>query len=256
MKLACQTITWGNTITENLPEILRAVAAAGYSGVEIGFRHLAPRAAAEVRDLAAAEGLTLAATHLGGNLEDTAQAEHEQGMIGAVLDYAAVTGTRLVMYSGLRYQDDDQLARDIAMINRAARLCAERGVALLYHNHNWEFENGHRVMNALLDNAVPELGLCPDVGWVARGGVDVLPWLKRVADRIGAVHFKDFGSLDEGVHTVELGEGLVPLADVADWLKSRDTDLWVIAEQDTSALPPAEAARRNAAFLKHVFGQS
>jgi sugar phosphate isomerase/epimerase len=250
MKIACQTITWGNTISEKLPEIFREVSGAGYGGVEVGYRHLSGHEAGWVRGELEAAGLALVGIHVGGILEDRGQAEHEQGMIGEVLDFAGETGTRLVMYSGLK--EVDRLEQDIAVLNRAAVVCAERGVRLLFHNHNWEFANGQTVMKALLGGAVPELGLCPDVGWAAYAGVDLPVWLGEVKARLGAIHFKDFGRLGDGLEIVGLGNGKVPLAEVAAWVRKEVPDLWVIAEQDTAEIEPAEAARRNAAFLGRV----
>lgn len=253
VRIACQAITWGDGIGEKLTEILPAMAAAGYEGAEIGFRHIQSVPAERTRGLLVENGLELAASHVGGNLEDIGQAQREQGMIDSVLDYLEKTETRYLMYSGLRYENDEQLAADIEMIGRAARQCAERGVQLLYHNHNWEFEANHRVMNRLLEQAPQELGLCPDVGWVAKAGVDVISWLDSVADRIGAVHFKDFATLETGMDPAILGTGAAPLTDVAAWVRRSLNDIWVVAEQDSADIPAADAAKQNAEFLTSVF---
>jgi sugar phosphate isomerase/epimerase len=168
----------------------------------------------------------------------------------------------MLMYSGLRYENTRQLADDLAMLNRSAEACAARGVQVLYHNHHWEFEDNGRVIDAVLTDGSPTLGLCPDVGWICKAGVDLTAFLDRAADRIlprdgraGAVHLKDFASPEPSLDTVELGEGIVPLADVARWLDSNagDADLWLIAEQDKSALSPAEAVTKNATYCKKTF---
>lgn len=256
-KIACQTITWGEEQRNNFPTVFEQVARAGYAGVEIGFRHIRQTKPADLADMLDRQGLVLVASHIGGNLFDSEQAGRERSMIDEILDYLDQMGARLLMYSGLRYESDQQLATGINMLNRAAEQAAARGISLLYHNHDFEFAAGGKVVDALLNNTVDALGWCPDIGWVMKGGADPVEFLERIGDRIGAVHFKDFatdGSAEERkVDTVGLGEGVAPLDEAAEWLKRNKSGLWVIAEQDRASIPPGEAAAKNGAYLKRLF---
>ncbi len=254
LRPACQCITWGDRLGDRLEEILPVVEAAKYEGVELGFRHIRHVPPQDLRTRLQTSGLSLTSTHMGGNLEDAAQAEGERRILDEILDYLQQAGAGLLMYSGLRYQSDQQFENDFAMLNRSAECCAERGVRLLYHNHNWEFEENGRVMQALLTRASPALGLCPDLGWVHKGGEDVLGFLEQARDRIGGVHFKDFATRKPGLDTVILGTGCVPLREAAAWLRAHTDDLWVIAEQDKYEGDPADAAKANGAFLVEVLG--
>jgi sugar phosphate isomerase/epimerase len=253
-KLGCQTITFGADQDKDFPAVFAAVARAGYSGVELGFRHIAEIAPAELQRMLAAEGLALAGSHIGGNLEDTDQAEGEKKILDQILDYLNAMAVDVLMYSGLR-GEGDELRAQIDMLNKAALACRARGVHLCYHNHDWEFADGERIMGTLLEHAVPELAFGPDVGWVYRGGKDVIEFLDSVRDRVAYMHYKDFAGLaGERTNFVTLGEGGAPLAEVTEWCKHNTPDIWVIAEQDRSELPPAEAVARNSAYLKSVFG--
>jgi len=255
-KLACQTITWGEGQRNEFPTVFEQVARAGYAGVEIGFRHIREIKPADLAVMLDRQGLMLVASHIGGNLFDTQQAGRERSMMDETLDYLEQMGTKLLMYSGLRYESDEQLATGIDMLNRAAQQAATRGVRLLYHNHDFEFAAGGKVVDALLNDTVDALGWCPDIGWVMRGGADVVEFLDKIKDRIGAVHFKDFAGDGSGeqrkVDTVVLGEGVAPLDEAAEWLKRNKSGLWVIAEQDRADVPAGEAAARNAAYLKRA----
>ena len=206
----------------------------------------------------AAEGVDLAIVARGQEaLEETAaelRRESERRVIDAVLDYLEPLGARLVMYSGLRYESDGQLASDLAMLNRSAERCAERGVRLLYHNHNWEFADGARVMRAVLEDGCPALGLCPDVGWVMKGGRDAVEFLEGAGERVGALHFKDFATAGGEVDTVLLGTGVAPLREAGRWAMRAMDGGWMIAEQDRAEGDPAEAVAANGAFLRGVFG--
>jgi inosose dehydratase len=93
--------------------------------------------------------------------------------------------------------------------------------------------------------------------------------LKRFADRIWYIHFKDchpevaarsraegwdyFESVRHGVFC-ELGKGCVDFPTVAAWLEGRPDLQWGIVEQDV--LPgmgkPMESARRNRKYLRSI----
>ncbi len=251
--IACQTITWGNEQSTFLPRVFDEVKAAGYGGIEIGFRHVKPRAPADIRRMLDERGLTLAALHVGGNLLDADQAGRERSTLDLALDYLDAMDAKLLMYSGLRFQDDEQFARDFMALSTAAEKCASRGTRLLYHNHNWEFEGSAQVIEALIEKGSRQLGFCPDVGWVMKGGWKIVPFLEQIRDRLGAIHFKDFATDGPGCDTVVLGTGFAPLVEAAEWVKSNTEGMWVIAEQDNADVPAGEAAAKNAAFLKSLF---
>lgn len=253
IQLGCQTITFGGNQNQDFPAVFAAVARAGFAGVELGFRHIADIAPEKLTQMLAAEGLALAGSHIGGNLEDTAQAEGEKKILEQILDYLNAMDVGVLMYSGLRQRGEELLA-DIDMLNRAAATCKERGVQLCYHNHDWEFADNEEIIGTLVKRAAPELGLCPDVGWVHKGGKDVIEFLDSVRDRVAYAHFKDFAGVGaERLDFVELGKGVVPLRDAAEWFKRNTTDIWIVAEQDKSDLPPAEAVAQNGAYLSSLF---
>ena len=62
-----------------------------------------------------------------------------------------------------------------------------------------------------------------------------------------------FSEDDEGYGQV-VGEGIVPLAKAAEWVRARLPEIWSVAEQDRTKLEPAEAVRRNGLFLRKSFG--
>jgi len=255
IQLGCQTITFGGNQNEDFPAVFAAVARAGFAGVELGFRHIADIAPEKLAQMLAAEGLALAGSHIGGNLEDTAQAEGGKKILDSVLDYLNAMDVGILMYSGLRGQGDE-LLEQIDMLNRAAATCQGRGVRLCYHNHDWEFADDEGIMRALMERAVPELGVCPDVGWVHKGGKDVIEFLDSVRERVAYAHFKDFAGVgSERLDFVELGKGVVPLLDAAEWFKQNASDVWIVAEQDKSDLPPAEAVAQNGAYLSSLFAR-
>ncbi len=160
------------------------------------------------------------------------------------------------MYSGLRFENEAQFARDANVYQRTAKACLDHGMRLYYHNHDFEFDNGGKVINGLLALKDPEVELCVDVGWVVKGGEDVLAFLKRAKKHVGVIHAKDFasGKTDPKVSDiVPLGQGIVPFAKIAELFKDCSKEMWVVAEQDFAAAHPEQAVAANAKFLHKVF---
>lgn len=258
MNIGCQTITFGEDQRDRFDAVFDTVAKAGYTGVEIGYRRIAGYDFARLEDQLASRGLTLFASHIGGNLEDAVQAADERSLLDTVLDDLERLGVGVLMYSGLNFEDDEQFTRDVAMINRSANIARDRGVELLYHNHNWEFLNDQRVFRGLLESGGDALGFCPDVGWIFKGGVPIIDTLDSIRGRIGVVHFKDFaspgtGAVPEVLDTVEFGDGMVPLGEVASWVRKYAPDAWVVAEQDRSAIEAGETVIKNGRYLQSLF---
>lgn len=257
--IACQTITFGPNQNERFPEIFGAIREAGYTGVEIGYRHLVGISPDDLRVSLSGSGLCLTATHVNGDLFETG--ESGRALIDDVIDYVHTAGGKRILYSGLQWESADQFARDFEMVNTAARKCAEQETQLCYHNHDHELREipvsdaaeGRTLFDVIIDASTPELRFCPDVGWIHKGGVDIPGLLDRVRDRLSAIHYKDFATLDPVVDTVPLGTGCVPLKTVTTWLRKNIRGIWVIAEQDIARVSPEDAVRRNASYLRKSF---
>lgn len=255
LALGCQTITWGDDQKQFLSRVFDATKAAGYEGVEIGFRHIRDTPPATLEQMLAGRGLELIATHIGGNLENTGQAAAERSILDEILTYLSAMGVTRLMYSGLKYEDDEQFRSDLEMLRRSAEACEARGVALLYHNHDWEFHRDGKVLEALINET--SVHFCPDVGWVMKGGADTVALLDRLGDRVGAIHLKDFATSTPGeLDTVMLGEGVAPLKEAAEWAAANRPGLWLIAEQDKADEPTERVIERNAAFARSILRDS
>lgn len=250
-KLACHTITFGENQKEGLDAVFGAIASSGYSGLEIGIRHIREIQPAELRVLLDKHNLHMVATHIGGNLLDRSQADSESEILDVVLNILEHTGSKYLMYSGLKDREPDLVAAEIERLNWAAAACQKQGVQLLYHNHHWEFIDGVSTWETLIATASSAVKLCPDIGWLHKAGIDLVEFLQTYHKRIGVIHFKDFASLDPDlVDTVYLGDGIVPLQRAAAWIEANMSDTWLISEQDFCEGDPVDAIRANANFFR------
>jgi sugar phosphate isomerase/epimerase len=251
LKTSLQTITWGDPQHHLFDGIFELAAECGFRGLEIGYRRLSAIDTGDMQALLEKYGLVVNASHIGGNLADLGQADGERDDLDAILIRLYALKIPYLLYSGLNEADDDVLDASIRSLNQAAQQCADRGIMLLYHNHDWEFADRRRIWNRLLQRVDSRIGFAPDLGWMVKAGEDLDTVLQELEGRIRVLHFKDFISREPGQNTCHLGEGIIDFGPAWRWLASRTgQDLWITAEQDNAADADA-ACVVNGAYLRH-----
>ena len=114
-----------------------------------------------------------------------------------VLDEASALGIGILidpMVGPERWGSADEVARTAEKLNVAAQKAAERGMRVGYHNHSQEFHHSfdgvsaYETFVAQLDDAIV---LELDVYWAQVGGQDVGALVRRLGDRVVALHVKD-----------------------------------------------------------------
>jgi sugar phosphate isomerase/epimerase len=96
-------------------------------------------------------------------------------------------------------------------------VAAEHGVTVGYHNHFWELTSriGDRTaLEVFAEQLDPALVLEVDTYWATAGGADAPALLRRLGDRVRAIHVKDGGLATDGSGQVPAGQGRVPIAEV------------------------------------------
>lgn len=115
------------------------------------------------------------------------------------------------------------------------------GYGFAWHNHDFEFvklPTGEYPHDLIFDNA-PLLNWECDVAWIARGGNNPLPWIKKYASRITAVHVKDIAPKGENLDEdgwADVGQGTVKWPSVFTALKSTAVLHFVVEHDNPSDL--------------------
>jgi sugar phosphate isomerase/epimerase len=124
-----------------------------------------------------------------------------------------------------RWQSVEEVAKTAEALNRAAKIGADHGISVGYHNHNQEFLtkiDDRFPLEIFADLLDPGVSLELDLYWATAGGADVAALVERLGAKVSALHVKD-GTLDPlpslgAVPTdqVPAGEGVVALTAALD----------------------------------------
>lgn len=267
-------------------QVLDELRRSGYAGTELGDWGFMPTEPAALRDFLGRYDLPVLGAFVPVALADPGT--HEAGIADAlrvarllapVNDEAFVVladdngsdavrtrcAGRIGPEQGLDEARWDVFARGAEDVARAVREAT--GLRTAFHFHCAGFVETPAEVDALMERTDPELlGLTFDTGHFAYGGGDPVAGLRKHADRVWHVHFKDchggvaaqarsegwdyFEAVGRGVFC-ELGQGEVDFGAVLEELKRQHYSGWIVVEQDV--LPgmgtPFESAQRNRKFL-------
>jgi sugar phosphate isomerase/epimerase len=151
-----------------------------------------------------------------------------------------------------RWTSVEQIEETARALNAAAEAGAAAGIRVGYHNHAHELEavfDGVTGLEVLANALDPRVVLEVDLYWVARAGVDSPALLRRLGDRVVAVHVKD-GTLDREAlaayppaDQVPAGQGVVPLAEALDAASALEYAIVEFDHYDGDLFDAIEAGR-------------
>lgn len=235
IRLGAQTNAWkiDPTRLDTFFSVLAQIRQVGYTGFETGFFNLekvfdAPQAAADQIRLT---GLEFIGVHIAIPFDKQDPETHlpAASLYEKVARAGQALGARRLFFSGAPTTTEADVKRKVEGLNAAGRYARDAGLTFAYHNHWWEFQskvNEIETLYAETDPAVVSFLL--DAGHAYRGGANVPDFLRRHSKRLVALHLRDYKAGKQ----VPLGQGTVPLAQIAGTLKSLDWSGWAINEEE------------------------
>ncbi len=269
--VALQVYSVRDFAEKDLEGSLQKIREMGYDGVELA--GLYGRSYAEVKAAVEKAGLTLISAHvpLADMLADP------QGVLSGYAEmgckYVAVPYLPEELRPGT-----EQFGKTVEDIRMLAGIAKEKGMSMLYHNHDFEFVklDGEYALDMLYrvipaDLLQTEIDTC----WVNVAGVDPAAYVRKYAGRAPVVHLKDFymsnrdaesdGPFYEliGVDKKAGGENVFEFRPVGYGLQDFPSILeaaeeagagWVVVEQDRPSMEKTsmECAQMSREYLKKI----
>ncbi len=143
-----------------------------------------------------------------------------------VINEAKSFNTKYLVITGMYrfdYSNKEELDKLVNRLNNVGKKVFESGLALLYHNHNVEFqrlEDGTLVYDYLINNLNEKyVNFELDTYWAAEAGVNIYSLAIKLGKRMKLHHINDRGFKDKGPYmtpilksdSMELGTGTIDL---------------------------------------------
>lgn len=264
MKIGLQLYSVRDVLAQDFEGTIRAVKAMGYDGVE--FAGLDGHDPLEVKALLDELGLEVMSSHVPVDEMLTPGALEGYKTLGC--DYVAIPW----MQHG---ENGSEFPQNLEIIKKLAALVKEKGMTLLYHNHDFEFRtvNGKYILDTIYDEIPADLIKTEiDTCWVLFSDIDPAAYVRKYTGRAPIVHLKDFHKspdnhtppydligFDDDGEKVEndfefrpVGHGLQNMPEVVAAAKDAGAD-WVIVEQDESVgRTTLEAAKMSIDYLRSI----
>jgi len=228
---------------------LKRVRAIGYEAVQVS--GMGPIAEEELVAICQGEGLTICATHEGG---DKILNEPQ-----AVVDRLGKLGCQYTAYpypAGVDFADPASVEKLVKGLDAAGEVLSKAGQGLLYHNHAHEFliVNGKTILQHIYDSTNPAyLGAELDTYWVQYGGASPEAWCRKLAGRSPVLHLKDYTIVaPDKPFFAEVGSGNLDWDAILNAAESGGCQ-WFVVEQDSCASDPFDSVTKSFAFLKNNF---
>jgi sugar phosphate isomerase/epimerase len=230
---------------EDIAETLKKVSETGYKAVQVsGMGQVDP---VFLKELTAGLGLTICATHT--------SFERIKNETEAVIKEHKLWNCEYVGIGSMPGEFSRDLegyksfAREVSALGEKY---AFKGLKLIYHNHNFEFEkyDGVTGLDILLNETNPgNLGFEIDTYWVQAGGGNPVQWLKKVAGRIDVVHFKDMAVVNGQQAMAEIGQGNLDWPSIISTCREIGVK-WYAVEQDVCRRSPFESLSMSFEYLQ------
>ena len=258
LRYACQTYSWQMSIDlwrGQVGHLVDVVADAGFTGFEPEFVMLGDDWSTRslAADLERHDGLSLAALVVAEDWHDHVETAEEADRADRAVEAAAALGSRLVLVPLPGADRSDLDARQRRIMSCVAEIrdrAGQRGVYTTFHANSpsgsvFRTPADYEVLRELLPEGV---GFTPDLGHLAKGGLDPLTVVQDWGGRVDHVHVKDLHADGTWAPT---GEGVVDVEGVLRHLESTAFSGWVTFEDESPSAKadPDAATRRNGAWI-------
>ena len=240
IKLACETYTWqmpGEAYKGQLDHIMGVISKAGFEGIEAEtsfFGELSDPI--RMRESLNKYGLDLTAlcyVEDWKNIKETAEERRNADKWITFLEHFPETIFLLVQMPGADRKNLEERQRNLlSCVNHIAERASEKGINCSYHPNSpqgsiYRTEEDYKILLNGLDNRF--IGYTPDVGHMAKVGMDPLSIIKKYRELVNLVHYKDMYNNGQWAQT---GEGVIGFQKITKYLMDTDYNGWIVMEDE------------------------
>ncbi|MBK8504036.1 MAG: TIM barrel protein [Saprospiraceae bacterium] len=120
----------------------------------------------------------------------------------------------------------------LSCVNNIAERASDKGIGCSYHPNSpagsvfRTAEDYEILLNGLNSDLI---GYCPDVGHIAKGGMDPLTIIKKYRSQVNLVHYKDMFADGRWAATAD---GIIDFIGITQYLIETDYSGWIIMEDE------------------------
>jgi sugar phosphate isomerase/epimerase len=242
-----------NTMAKDLNGTVRAVASAGYQGLEFyaPYYEWTANQAKEMRKLLDDLGIRCFSTHNDSDYFAPQKLFHTR-------ELNLILGSKyVVMASSREGSGADGWKKVAETLNGSAHLLGTDGLRVGYHNHQTEFRRGPdgvRPMDILAGNTSSLVMLQLDVGTCLEAGSDPVAWIRANPGRIRSMHCKEWSPDPAKGYSVLFGEGVAPWKQLFEAAENGGGIEYYLVEQEGSRFPEIETAQKCLASFRTTHG--
>lgn len=260
-RFSCQTYAWemsGDGYTGQLPRFVTVAGESGFVGLEPE-----PVMLGEYGDIDSAHavidgsGVALSSVAFVAGWRDAVESEAERAEADHYIRFLqSFPGSRMVLVQAPGADREDLRERQnnaLACINAVARRAEDAGVIATFHPNSpagsvFRDRDDYDILLTGLDERV--VNYTPDVGHIAKGGMDPLEIVRTYRDRVDHIHLKDFAP-DGWKRT---GEGRIDFAGIVRYLHDTGFDGWIVVEDESpsAVIDPDEVTRASGRYVQKV----
>lgn len=261
IRIGCQTYTWqmsGKKYLDQLDHIIQIASRAEYVGLEPETQFLGQlRDPSLMKDVLDANHIELAALTLVEDWLHPQETDEERAHADQTIEFLKsfpATVLAVVQMPGkdrahLRERQENLLK----CVNSIAKRANDQGITCTYHPNS----PGGSVVRTAEDYAFflngldqPVIGYAPDVGHIAKGGMDPLAVIKQYRTMVNHVHYKDLNT--EGVWAA-MGDGTIDFVGITTYLRDSGYEGWLIVEDECPRAvdEPDEVTLEDGVYVKN-----
>lgn len=262
IRIGCETYTWqmpGEQYKDKLEHILEVTSRAGFESIEPDTSFMGRFAdPVLMKEALQKYKLELSVLCLAEDWQHSQETEGEKARAEQwiqFLKHFPDTIFLLVQKPGKDRNNLEQRQQNLlSCVNNIAKRATDQGITCSYHPNSpagsvYRTEEDYKILLNGLDSKV--IRYTPDVGHIAKGGMDPLSIIRQYRELVNCVHYKD---MYQGGRWAPMGEGVIDFEGITKELKNTGFEGWIIVEDecDEAITDPDGVTLTDGVYIKNV----